>query len=214
MKGYTIYMEGCASARVEDANASYKDLAEVCGSIRNKKSNWAVSFLEKAATGEYAVLFKRHNKRLGHRRELGGQKGRYPMKAASVILKVLNSALANGKVKGMGDDYLVVAASANKKQVFPRLASKGRWARSNIETSRVEILLKPSSEIPKGVTVTPPKKSDSKSEKSINEKKETPVEAKKTEHKAHEAKKEVHESKKHEHDEKKDSVHKEHKKVD
>ena len=39
------------------------------------------------------------------------------------------------------------------------LASKGRWARSNLETSRVEIILQ-GSEIPKGVEVTPQKKKE------------------------------------------------------
>lgn len=161
MKGYSSYPEGAACARAEGINASYKDLAEVCGRIRGMKSDKAVSFLEKASlrpeNGGIPILFKRHCKKLGHRRELGGKKGRYPWKAAAAVLKVLRSAMANGKVLGMGGDYTVAGASANKKMTFPRLASKGRWARSNLETSRVEILLK-GSEVPKGVSVKAPAK--------------------------------------------------------
>jgi large subunit ribosomal protein L22 len=164
MKGYSNLpkdTENCAMARVEGVNASYKDLSEVCGRIRNKKTDWAIGFLEKAAEGEIPVLFKRHNKNLGHRRELGGRKGRYPRKAAAMVLKALKSAMANGRTQGMGDIYTIVAASANKKATYPRMAPKGRMARSYLETARIEIIVK-GSEVPKGVTVTPPKKPDAR----------------------------------------------------
>lgn len=175
MKGYSHDIpDNCATARIEGVNASYKDLAEVCGRIKNKKSAWAIEFLEKASKGELPVLFRKRNKRLGHRKELRGRKGRYPKKAAGVVLKVLKSAIANGKVKGLGDEYKVLFASANKKDIYPRLASKGRWARSFLETSRVEIILQ-GSEVPAGVEVTPPKKPEKKAEA----KKEKPKEAKK-----------------------------------
>lgn len=81
MKGYSNppeKLDDCAAARIEGVNASYKDLSEVCGRIRNKKTDWALEFLEKASDGDIPVLFKRHNRNLGHRRELGGRKGRFP----------------------------------------------------------------------------------------------------------------------------------------
>lgn len=182
MKGYSNMPENtdnCASARVEGVNASYKDLSEVCGRIRNKKTDWAVSFLEKAAEGEIPILFKRHNKNLGHRHELGGRKGRYPWKAAKIVLKTLQSAMSNGKNLGLGEVYTIVAASANKKDIYPRMAPKGRTARSYLVTSRVEIVLK-GSEVPKGVSVSPPKKKDepakpSEPKKEEKKKEQTPV---------------------------------------
>jgi large subunit ribosomal protein L22 len=186
MKGYTSNIpDNCARARLEGVNASYKDLAQVCGSIRKKKADWAVDFLEQAAEMQKAIPYKGHNKRLGHRRELGGRKGRYPEKAVKIVLKVLKSAIANGKTLGLGEEYTVIAASANKKAMYPRVAAKGRWARSFLETSRVEIVLQ-GSEVPKGVEVTPPKK-DAKPEA----KKEAPKkEEKKAEPKKEEPKKE------------------------
>lgn len=179
MKGYSSEVpENCARARIEGVNASYKDLSEVCGSIRNKKTDWAVSFLEKVSEGEMPVLYRRHNRNLGHRRELGGRKGRYPEKAAKIVLKALQSAIANGKTLGLGENYTILAVSANKKQIFPRMAPKGRQARSFLETSRVEIVLK-GDEIPKGVSVTPPKKKEEakKEEKKTETKKEPQKEA-------------------------------------
>ena len=163
MKGYSSEIpENCARARIEGVNASYKDLSQVCGRIRNKKSSWALDFLNKASEGEIPVFYSKHNKNLGHRRELGGRKGRYPEKAAKIVLKALQSAIANGRVIGLGGDYMIVAASANKKNIYPRMAPKGRSARSFLETSRVELILK-GEVVPKGVKVTPPSDAPKKS---------------------------------------------------
>jgi ribosomal protein L22 len=165
MKGYSSDTENAATARTEGVNASWKDLAEVCARIRGMDADKAVAFLGKAAVkpteGGIPILFKRHCKKLGHRRELGGRKGRYPWKSAAIVLKVLQSAMANGRSRGMGDSYRVESACANMKMAFPRLASKGRWARSNLETSRIEIILS-GSEIPKAVSVKAPAKPEAK----------------------------------------------------
>jgi len=189
MKGYStdFERENFACARMEDTNISFKDLAEVCGRIRGKNADWAVGFLEKASKGEIPVLYKRHNKKIGHRRELGGQKGRYPKKAATAILKVLNSALANGRIRGLGETYEISHASANKKMGYGRVAPKGRWARSDFETARIEIVLRPLEEIPKGVEVRAPVKKEAKKEKKPEAKKEEPKEEKKPEPKKEEA---------------------------
>jgi len=158
MKGYTSDIKDeCARARTEGVNASYRDLTQVCSSIRGRKAASAVAFLEKAALGEVAVLYRSHNKKLGHRRELGGRKGRYPEKAAGFVLKTLQSAIANAKVNGLGDELTVAVASANMKEIYPRLSSKGRRSKSNLVTSRIEIILKGTG-VPKGVGVKAPAK--------------------------------------------------------
>jgi len=181
MKGYSYYSGTCACARLEGVNASYKDLAQVCGRIKGKRTEWVLDFLERAAEGEIPVLYKRHNKNLGHRRELGGQKGRYPVKAAGVVLKVVKSAIANGKVLGLGETYTVLAVSANKKEIYPRMAPKGRQARSCLETSRIEIVLQ-GEEVPKGVKVVPPAKKAEEKKPAKPEEKEPKIgEEKKTE---------------------------------
>ncbi len=160
MKGYSCNFSGeeYASARLEDVDASYKDLSEVCNVIRNKDSEWAFDFLENASKGDIPVFFRRHNKRLGHRRELGGRKGRYPKKSASLVLKTLNSAIANAEVKGLSGNFLIVHANANKKNIYPRLAPKGRMSRSFLETARIELVLKALDVVPLGVDVKPPGK--------------------------------------------------------
>lgn len=209
MKGYScdFDVEGCASARLEGVDASYKDLTEVCGRIRRKDAAWARAFLERVAEGEIPVLYKRHNKKLGHRRELGGRKGRYPWKCAAIVLKVLNSAIANGMAKGLGEGYVVFGAAANKKFSYPRMAPKGRTARSYYELSRIEIVLKPTeAQVPKGVEVKKAAKAEAKKPEQKSAESASGAAAKKEESKppTHSAAPHVH---KHEEEREKEEAH-------
>ncbi len=131
-------------ARLEGVDASFKDLAEVCGNIRGLPVAEALQLLEEAKAMKRPILYRRHNKKLGHRRELGGRKGRYPVKAVSIVIKVLKSAVANALSKGQEEGKLIVLhASANKKHNYPRLQPKGRRIRHDYETARVEVIVGP-----------------------------------------------------------------------
>ena len=138
-----------ARARVEDIDASYKDLTQVCGNIRRKSAVDAITLLEKAAKMEVPIRYRSHNTRLGHRRELGGRKGRYPVKSVRIVLKVLKSAVANAAAKGFSEELVVVHASANRRHSYPRLASKGRRNWQDFATARVEIVLREKEEAKK-----------------------------------------------------------------
>jgi ribosomal protein L22 len=100
-----------------------------------------VQLLESAKLGEVPILYRKFNKKLGHRKELGGMRGRYPKKSARIVLEVLRNAMANAKNIGLGEKLVVKHASANKQNIYPRMASKGRAMRSNYETAKVEIVL-------------------------------------------------------------------------
>ncbi len=129
-------------ARLEEANVSFKDLAEVCRNIRGMAATAAISLLEEAAAGKRPLEFRRHNKRLAHRKELGGKKGRYPKKAAKHVLDVLKSAVANATVFGGNEEQLkVYHAAANKKRIYYRLQPKGRRTRHDYELARLEIIV-------------------------------------------------------------------------
>ncbi|MBN2121444.1 50S ribosomal protein L22 [Candidatus Micrarchaeota archaeon] len=131
-----------AKARVEGVNASFKDLTEVCGNIRRRPAVAAVALLEDAKAGKVPLRYRSHNTRMGHRKELMGQKGRWPMKAAGIVLKCLQSAIANAKEKGLSEELVVSHACANKKNTYMRYSSKGRRNISRMETARVEIVLR------------------------------------------------------------------------
>lgn len=132
-------------------NASFKDLCVVCDSIRHKSATDALSVLEKASKGEIPILYRRHNKYMGSRHELGGKKGRYPKKCSAMVRKVLVNAVANARNAGEDPESMyVVHASANKTLIVPRSPPKGVGSvgggygyssprRSNIELAKIEI---------------------------------------------------------------------------
>ncbi len=131
-----------ARARVEGVDASVKDLVEVCGNIRYKPVDKAIRLLEAVADGSMPILYRSNNKRLGHRRELGGRKGRYPQKSAKIVLGALKSAIANAQQKGLSEELIVTHACANKLATYMRYAPKGRRNISALQTARIEIVLK------------------------------------------------------------------------
>ncbi len=129
-----------ARARVTGVNASYKDLCNVCRNVRGWNTEDALEFLELAAVGEKAILFTRHNHGKGHRRELGGKKGGWPVKSVKFVLLVLKNAIANASKLGLGQTK-VAHIIANKQDTYPRMSPKGRRIRHNYETAFIEIVL-------------------------------------------------------------------------
>ena len=129
-----------ARARINGVNASYKDLCEVCRNVRGRDAQWAISFLEQAAEKKRAIYFARHASGMGHRRELGGRKGSWPVKSVRIVLEVLKSAAANAGRAGIADAKIAHIA-ANKRDTLPRLAPKGKRKRNDYETAFVEVVL-------------------------------------------------------------------------
>lgn len=174
--GYQKSEGEVAKARLYNVDASYKDLCAICDNIRGMDSVVALGYLEKVIKKEIPVEYRKWNKKLGHRRELGGKKGRYPVKAAKYVLQVLKNAVANGHNKGLSG-MQIVHASANKQAIYPRLQSKGRQMRSDYITSHIEIVLKP---------VEKEKIKEERKEEIVEKKKESKEEEKKKEKKEEE----------------------------
>ena len=153
---YAFHLKDNTAVKAQgyDINASFKDMCSVCDAIRYKQAGDAMLILDDVSEGRMPILYRRHNKRMGSRSELGGRKGAYPMKAAGKVMKVLQNAIANANGKGeFGDEMYVVHASANKTRIERRQPSKGTlfWGRgmygrgsivhSDIEYAKVEIAL-------------------------------------------------------------------------
>jgi len=130
----------CARARIDDVNVSYKKLAAVCDNVRGMQIEDAMAFLKDVIAMKRPVRFRRWNKKMGHRRELGGKKGRYPINAAKVILQLLKNAKANADAMGLLNPFIVHIA-ANKKHNYPRISPKGRPMMADYETAFAEVIL-------------------------------------------------------------------------
>jgi large subunit ribosomal protein L22 len=118
--------EGVIFSNMKDINASFKDLGAVCASIRYKSVPMALADLDGVVNEGKAVLYRKHNKYMGHRHELGGKKGRFPIKCAMIVRKALVNAAANARNKGfMPEMMFVVHSSANKTMIRRTGPSKG-----------------------------------------------------------------------------------------
>lgn len=139
-------------AHGRDINASYKDLGAVCDAIRYLRAPAAIEILDKVIGRKTPIPYRRHNKYMGSRYELGGAKGAYPWKSAKEVRTILVNAMANSAAKGMdADELYVIHAMATKTHIERRQPPKGSlsWGRgkygrsspthSDIEYARVEI---------------------------------------------------------------------------
>ncbi|HIH29833.1 TPA: hypothetical protein HA243_00365 [Candidatus Micrarchaeota archaeon] len=129
-----------ARARVTGVNASYKDLCNVCRNVRSRPTEDAIEFLELAAIKKKAIWYARHSTGKGHRRELGGKIGGFPVKSVKFVLEVLKSASANAIRLGLGETS-IVHIIANKTDTYPRMSPKGRRIRHNYEMAFIEVVL-------------------------------------------------------------------------
>ncbi|MFA4983639.1 MAG: 50S ribosomal protein L22 [Candidatus Micrarchaeia archaeon] len=164
-----------ARARISRVNCSWKDLSEVCRNVRGKDTDFALEFLGNAAEGKQAILFLRHCKKKGHRRELGGKKGGFPVKSCRAVLGVVESAEANATKLGLGATKIAHIA-ANKHATYPRMSPKGRRIRHDYEVAFIEVVLEEKQEkIEKKAEASPKKAGVPKAEAKKEEAKKTEV---------------------------------------
>ncbi len=123
---YNLDKKSVIFASARDLNASFKDLCAVCDAVRYRPVPSALKVLDGIINDGRPIEFRRHNKYMGSRHELGGRKGRYPIKCADMVKKVIVNASANAKNKGENPEMMyVVHASANKTYEVPRSPPKG-----------------------------------------------------------------------------------------
>jgi large subunit ribosomal protein L22 len=146
--GYSITeldTERTAKASGRELRISPKHAREVCKTIKGMRSDRAKRYLEQVVAKKQPIPFRRFTKKLGHRH--GMQKtmvGKYPVKAATEILKVLESAEGNAEFKGLDIERLrIIHASAYSgiklKRAIPR--AFGRSTPKNRTLTHVEIIL-------------------------------------------------------------------------
>lgn len=106
--------EKAVKASGREIRVSHKPAHEVCKTIKGMTLTQAKRYLRDVMVKKRPVPFKRFKKKAGHRHGLEkAYAGRYPVKAAKHILKVLEGAQANAEYKGLDTDRLrIIHASA------------------------------------------------------------------------------------------------------
>ncbi len=134
-----------AKASGRELRVSPKHAREVCKTIKGMKLDQAKEYLQQVILKKKPVPFRRYNKKMGHRHGLeNAYAGRYPVKAAQQILKVLEGAEANAEFKGLDMERLrIIHASAYPgikiKRFIPR--AFGRSSPRFTTLSHVELVL-------------------------------------------------------------------------
>jgi large subunit ribosomal protein L22 len=113
---------------------SFKHSVEVCRFIKNKKVNDAKKLLQNVISKKTAIPFRRYNWDLGHKKKIGP--ARYPEKASSEFIKLIENVEANAQFKGLNTSNLIIthisAHKAGKAWHFGRKIRR-KMKRTNIE---------------------------------------------------------------------------------
>ena len=137
--------EKTAKASGREIRVSHKHAREVCKTIKGMMLSSAKTYLRDVIEKRKAVPFRRFKKKLGHRHGLlKASAGRYPVKTAQQVLKVVEGAEANAENKGLDVDRLrIIHAAAYPgmkiKRYMPR--AHGRSSPRYETTTHIEIVL-------------------------------------------------------------------------
>jgi large subunit ribosomal protein L22 len=107
-------------------NISFKKAVIVCNNIRGMNLIEAIALLEKVKALEKPLPFSRFQRGAAHRTGIG--MGKYPKKASTEMLEVLNNAMANAEFKGLNTEKLkIIFVQANRGLSRRRRKPQGRW---------------------------------------------------------------------------------------
>lgn len=103
-----------AKASLREVDMSPKEARELAAEIKGMRLQHAKDYLQAVAEKRASVPFRRYKGKVGHRRgQMGVAAGRYPVKCARLVTKLLDSLEANASFKGLDAERLmIVHASA------------------------------------------------------------------------------------------------------
>ncbi|MBR7006892.1 MAG: 50S ribosomal protein L22 [Candidatus Methanomethylophilaceae archaeon] len=144
VSGYTAVADPDTTAKAlgKEMPISPKFAREVVGMIRGMKVETARQALEDVMAKKRPVPLKRYNKRVSHKAGVGP--GRYPVKVATYILGVLNSAASNAEFKGLDVSNMAISTiSVSRGRTIPGHMPRahGRATPWNQETVNLEIII-------------------------------------------------------------------------
>ncbi len=131
-----------------DIPVSVKDMREVAAVVRGLKLEEAKKLLENVINMKEAIPVKRYKGKTGHRHGLAGKYkwpiGRYPVKAARYLLKLLEHVEANAENKDLDKEKLVIRhIGVHKGMTLKRWMPRafGRATPKYRRTTHVEVIV-------------------------------------------------------------------------
>ena len=121
----------------------HASLREKAVTINGMSIEKARDYLLNVIQLKLCVPFKRYKKAVGHKSDPGVMSGRYPQKAATEILKLLDNLESNAEYKGMDLDRLkIINAVVHKGRILKRFIPRamGRATPKNDVLTHVELV--------------------------------------------------------------------------
>ena len=140
MPGYTIKVdETRPHALGRDIDISPKHAIEICREVRGMPVDDAVDYLERVEEKKQAVAFKRFNKQVASKKGIGP--GRYPVKAARAIRRVIEDALNNAEVLLGSDssDLRLLHIASHQARTVPGYIARAHGRSTAFDHQRVNI---------------------------------------------------------------------------
>lgn len=133
---------------------STKQAVEICNYLRNRKLQQAKELLSLAIAKKKAIPFKRFTNGLGHKPGKMAA-GRFPVKASSEFMKLLESVEVNAQTKGLNTGELsLVHLCAHQAH---RAMRNGRQRRRQFKATHVEVVVQETPEVKKKEKKAAPK---------------------------------------------------------
>ncbi|MFQ6087421.1 MAG: 50S ribosomal protein L22 [Candidatus Methanofastidiosia archaeon] len=144
--GYSLTVDETKTAKVfgRELRISSKHCVEILREIKGKRCERAKEYLEDVVDKKRAVPFRKHNIKVGHKKLLKWDAGRYPVKASKAILKLIDEVETNAEYKGLDRARLrILHTSAYKGRCFKSFIPRayGRATPYNHETVNIEIVV-------------------------------------------------------------------------
>jgi large subunit ribosomal protein L22 len=133
-----------ARSQAIEVDISPKHSVEICREIRGMELQRAKDYLQDVIDMKRPLPFKRHKRKVSHRKGEGFGPGRYPQKAAKVFLKLLEDCESNAEYSGLNTDALVVKhIVSHRGRVFKgwRPRAHGRATDWDNRTVNIEVIL-------------------------------------------------------------------------
>ena len=130
-------------AALREKTISHKHAREIAVAIKGLSVEKARDYLMYVTQLKRSIPFRRYKNQVGHRTDPGVMSGRYPQKAATEVLKLIDNLESNAEYKGMDLDRLkIINAVVHKGRVLKRFIPRamGRATPKNDVLTHVELV--------------------------------------------------------------------------
>ncbi len=112
-------------AAIREKTISHKHAREIAVTIKGMSIENARDYLQNVIRLKSAVPFRRYHNEVGHKSDSGIMSGRYPQKAATEFVKLLDNLESNAEYRGMDLDRLkIINTTVHKGRKIQRFTPR------------------------------------------------------------------------------------------